>query len=233
MQCIWNKVKKLQISKLMTVLKNIFVGFLVSFIGSIPLGYLNVIGFEIFSKLGMNSLVYFLLGVIFVEMFVIYFTLMFAKQLVNNKKLMKAIDYFAIIFLLIIAYTFYSSSSSDANQQGVLEKYISYPTFLIGVFLSGINFLQIPFWTGWNLYLINGKYISIEYNLKFYYITGTLIGTFGGMLSLVLILNSLSQNTSSFSKYIIPVAIPLFFVVLAIIQVVKVYRKYYQTKNIA
>lgn len=94
MECIWNKVKKLQISNLMTVLKNICVGFLVSFIGSIPLGYLNVIGFEIFSKLGINSLVYFLLGVIFVEMFVIYFILLFVKQLVNNKKLMKAIDFF-------------------------------------------------------------------------------------------------------------------------------------------
>jgi len=216
----------------MKVLKNFFVGFLVSFIGSIPLGYLNVIGFEIFSKLGMNSLICFLFGVIFVEMFVIYFTLLFAKQLVSNKKLMKAIDFFAIIFLLIIAYTFYSSSNSDINQQGVLEKYIGYPTFFIGVFLSGVNFLQIPFWTSWNLYLINGKYISIDRKIKFYYIAGTLIGTFGGMLSLVLILNTLAENTSSFSKYIIPIVIPLFFVVLAIIQIGKVYKKYYQIKNI-
>ena len=215
----------------MKTLKNIFVGFLVSFIGSIPLGYLNVIGFEIFSKLGMNSLLYFLLGVIFIEMFVIYFTLLFAKQLVSNKKLIKAIDFFAIIFLLIIAYTFYSSSNSDVNQQGVIETYIGYPTFLIGVFLSSVNFLQIPFWTGWNLYLINGKYISIDSKIKFYYIAGTLIGTFAGMLSLVLILNTLAENSSTFSKYIIPVAIPLFFVILAIIQVVKVYKKYYQIKN--
>ncbi|MGO4906078.1 hypothetical protein [Flavobacterium sp. W20_MBD1_R3] len=214
----------------MKALKNIFVGFLVSYIGSIPLGYLNVVGFEIFSKLGMNSLVFFLLGVISVEMFVIYFTLIFAKQLVNNKKLMKIIDFFAILFLLIIGYSFYASANQTMEQQGLLEKYAMYSPFLIGIFLSGINFLQVPFWTGWNLYLVNGNYISIVNKLKLYYIAGTLIGTFAGMLSLVLILNTLAQNTTSFSKYVIPIVIPLFFVVLAFFQMVKVYKKYYREK---
>lgn len=214
----------------MKALKNIFVGFLVSFIGSIPLGYLNVVGFEIYSKLGMNSLVFFLLGVISVEMFVIYFTLIFAKQLVNNKKLMKIIDFFAIFFLLIIGYSFYASANQTMEQQGLLEKYAMYSPFLIGIFLSGINFLQVPFWTGWNLYLVNGNYISIVNKHKLYYIAGTLIGTFAGMLSLVLILNTLAQNTTSFSKYVIPIVIPLFFVVLAFFQMVKVYKKYYREK---
>ena len=214
----------------MKALKNIFVGFLVSFVGSIPLGYLNVIGFDIYSKLGMNSLFFFLLGVISVEMFVIYFTLIFAKQLVNNKKLMKIIDFFAIFFLLIIGYSFYASANQTIEQQDVLDKYAMYSPFLIGVFLSAINFLQVPFWTGWNLYLVNGNYISIVNKLKLFYIAGTLVGTFMGMLSLVLILNTLDQNTTSFSKYVIPIVIPLFFVILAVVQMVKVYKKYYHKK---
>ena len=211
----------------MTAIKNIFVGFLVSFIGSLPLGYLNVIGFEIHSKLGLNSLILFLLGVVFVEMFVIYFTLLFAKQLVNNKKLMKIIDYSAIIFLLAIGYSFYASSNQTAEGQVVLEHYLAYSPFLIGLFLSAINFLQVPFWTGWNLYLINGNHITVGHNLKLFYIAGTLVGTFLGMLSLVLILNVLSQNTTSFSQYVIPVFIPLFFVILALFQMFKVYQKYF------
>ncbi|MFV8347139.1 hypothetical protein [Flavobacterium sp. ZB4P13] len=214
----------------MKALKNIFVGFLVSFVGSIPLGYLNVIGFEIYSKLGMNSLIFFLLGVIFVEMFVIYFTLIFAKQLVNNKKLMKIIDFFSVFFLLILGYSFYAHSNQTIEQQGILEKYAMYSPFLIGVFLNCINFLQLPFWTGWNLYLMNGNYISIVNKLKQYYIAGTLIGTFLGMLTLVLILNALSQNTTGFSKYVMPVIIPSFFVVLALVQMGKVYKKYYRKR---
>ncbi|MFV8373500.1 LysE family transporter [Flavobacterium sp. LB2P74] len=216
----------------MKALKNIFVGFLVSFIGSIPLGYLNVVGFEIYSKQGMKSLILFLLGVIFVEMFVIYFTLIFAKQLVNNKKLMRIIDFFAVFFLLILGYSFYANSNQTMEEQGVLEKYALYSPFLIGVFLNGINFLQLPFWTGWNLYLMNEKYISIVNKLKLYYISGTLVGTFFGMMTLVLVLNTVSQKTTAFSKYVMPVVIPSFFVVLAVVQMVKVYKKYYRNKVI-
>ena len=36
-------------------IKNIFIGFLVSFIGSIPLGYLNVVGYDVFKKFGLGK----------------------------------------------------------------------------------------------------------------------------------------------------------------------------------
>ncbi len=215
----------------MTVLKNILVGFAVSFIGSVPLGYLNVVGFEIFSIFGVDYLLLYLLGVVFIEAFVIYFTLLFANKLVNNRKLMKIIDIFGVFFLLVLAYSFYSLSSETPESHNYLEKYVSYSPFLIGVILSSINFLQLPFWTGWNLYLINGKYIKTKKTLKFYYVAGTLMGTFFGMLTLVYFLHSLSQNAESFSKYLIPVIIPLFFIVLASIQGYKVFRKYFRNKE--
>jgi len=154
--------------------------------------------------------------------------LIFAKQLVYNKKLMKIIDFFAVFFLLILGYSFYSNSNQTEGQQGILEKYAMYSPFFIGILLNSINFIQVPFWTGWNLYLMNGNYISTIKMLKLYYVSGTLIGTFFGMLTLILILNTLSQNTTSFSKYVIPIIIPSFFVVLAFVQMIKVYKKYYR-----
>jgi hypothetical protein len=210
----------------MTKLKNSIVGFLVSFIGSIPLGYLNIIGFEINAKLGMKSLVFYLLGVISVEIVVIYFTLLFAKKLVANQKLMKAIDIFGILFLLLLAYSFYSHFNQTTESNANLEVYLKYSPFLAGFFLNCLNFLQLPFWTGWNLYLMNGNYISIEKKGKYYYIFGTALGTFLGMLTLIGVLQTLSENTSGFSKYIMPIVIPLFFVVLACLQIFKVYKKY-------
>jgi hypothetical protein len=210
----------------MTKLKNSIVGFLVSFIGSIPLGYLNIIGFEINAKLGMKSLVFYLLGVISVEIVVIYFTLLFAKKLVANQKLMKAIDIFGILFLLLLAYSFYSHANQTTESKANLEVYLKYSPFLAGFFLNCLNFLQLPFWTGWNLYLMNGNYISIEKKGKYYYIFGTALGTFLGMLTLIGVLQTLSENTSGFSKYIMPIVIPLFFVVLACLQIFKVYKKY-------
>lgn len=202
------------------------VGFVVSFLGSIPLGYLNFIGFEIYTDFGVRNLLLYLLGVIVIEALVVYFTLIFANKLANNKKLMKVIDIFGVFFLLLLAYSFYSHSNQSVSNNNYLEKYIAYSPFLIGLFLSSINFLQIPFWTGWNLYLINGKYIIVNCRLKFYYILGTLVGTYVGMLGLVFFLNTLALNTDSFSKYVMPVVIPVLFVVMACLQGYKVFKKY-------
>jgi len=212
----------------MKKIKNISIGFLVSFIGSIPLGYLNLVGLEIYSKSGLHNLVFFLFGVIFVETFVIYFTLLFARQLIRNKKLMKVIDFFAVGFMFVLAYLFYFNFNSDTTLNNSLSKYLMYSPFIIGVVLNCFNFLQLPFWTSWNLYLLNGKYITVERKLKYYYIAGTLIGVFLGMFSLIVILQTIFQKTNQFSKYIMPVFIPLFFIVLGSIQVYKVYKKYFK-----
>jgi len=206
--------------------KNILVGFSVSFIGSVPLGYLNIVGFEIYSAFGVEELLLYLLGVIFVEAFIVYFTLIFANRLVNSKKLMKIIDIFGVVFLLILAYSFYSLSIGSTVKRNYLEKYVSYSPFLIGLILSSVNFLQLPFWSGWNLYLINENYIKTEKSLKFYYLVGTLIGTFLGMIALVYFLNSFSHDLQNFTKYLMPIVIPVFFIVLACFQGYKVFKKH-------
>lgn len=210
----------------MKPIKNIAVGFLVSFVGSLPLSYLNIIGVEVFSKFGMNSLVSYLIGVIIAQTIVVYFTIIFANRLINNKKLMKGVDFFAVLFLLMLAYLFYAHSSPTAEEHNYLEEYVRYSPLLIGIVLCTLNFLQIPFWVAWNLYLINANHISLVRKLKFHYILGTIVGTFWGMFVAILVFDSLSGNIIPFSKYIMPICIPSFFVVLAMWQIFKVYKKY-------
>lgn len=212
--------------------QNIAVGFLVSFLGSIPLGYLNLFGLEIYSKSGLYSLIFYLFGIIFVEAFVIYFTLIFATQLLENKRLMKIIDFFAVFFLFGLAWFFYSHSNQTTSSNTNFNSYLLYPPFIVGVVLNCFNFLQLPFWTSWNLYLINAKYITVEKNRKYYYIGGTLVGIFFGMLSLILVLQAIFQESNQFSKYIMPVFIPLVFVVLGSFQIVKVYKKHLKPSSL-
>ena len=129
-------------------IKNIVVGFLVSFIGSIPLGYLNVVGFEIYNQQGLKTTSFFLLGVILIEFFVIYFTLIFANKLAANKKLTKYIEGFSIVFMFILAFVFYLSASKNDNTGNEFSHFGYWGTFTSGLVLSCLNFVQIPFWTG-------------------------------------------------------------------------------------
>ena len=207
----------------MTHLKNIAVGFGVSFIGSIPLGYLNVIGFDIYTQNGLWATVYYLLGVVLIEMFVIYFTLIFAKTLAENLKLKKFIQAFSIVFMFLLAYGFYSSAHSETN----FSTTFNYAPLPLGIVLSSLNFIQIPFWTGWNVWLLNGQYIEVSGGRKYVYVLGTIAGTFCGMLTLILALHYFTSNIDFLSKYLMQLIIPLVFLCLGIYQALQFFRKYF------
>ena len=209
----------------MQKLKNIGVGFLISFIGSIPLGYLNVVGFDIYSQKGLTATIYYLLGVVMIEFFVIYFTLIFAKKLADNKKLTKYIEGFSVLFMLVLAAVFYFSANSESTNRTVFSN-VSQNFFFTGLFFSSLNFIQIPFWTGWNLYLLNGHLIEVSKSRKYFYVFGTIAGTFGGMMVLILSLNYFASNVDFLSRYLTTVIIPLVFFGLGILQAFKFYKKY-------
>ena len=208
----------------MEALKNTAAGFFISFIGSIPLGYLNIVGFELYSKTNFESLVFYLLGIVSIEVFVIYLTLIFAGRLLENKKLMKYIEIFSVIFMFILAYIFYSQSEAKIDDQSVSQKYKDYSPYIFGVILSSLNFVQIPYWCGWNLYLVNGNYIDSKSSMKFLYIFGTMLGTFFGMLCFILFLNLVAASSAAFSAYLMSHIIPLFFIGMGLYQAYKFYK---------
>jgi hypothetical protein len=205
--------------------KNIFVGFLVSFIGSIPLGYLNVVGFQVYQSQGIFNTVLYLFGVIIIEFIVIFSTLIFAKKLMSNIKILNYIEAFSVIFMFVLAYVFYASSQTENSNQTVFSNYANHP-FVFGIILSCLNFIQIPFWLSWNLYLLNGKYIEISNVKKYFYVFGTIAGTFAGMLTLILSLSYFTSNFDFLSKYLMKIIIPLVFIGLGIFQAIKFYKKY-------
>ena len=210
----------------MQLLKNIFVGFLVSFLGSIPLGYLNVVGFEIYQSVGLLSTLYYLGGVILIEFVVILSTLLFAKKLMENKRLLKFIEGFSVFFMFVLAFVFYASSQSATSISLFDEIYLDTSPFILGIYLSLFNFIQIPFWLSWNLYLLNGNHIEISNSRKYFYVFGTVAGTFMGMLSLILSLHFVANQTELLAAYLMKLILPIVFVGLGCLQGFKFYRKY-------
>jgi len=208
---------------ILKTLKNIFVGFAVSFIGSIPLGYLNLIGYQIYSTSNFNQLNLYLLGVLCVEAIVIYTTLKFSSKVAMNPKWKNYISIFSFIFLLAIAFLTYNSTSNESNALDKYNSYLSYSAIISGIILSSINFAQIPFWMSWNLYLTNENYIIAKGKLGILYVLGTISGTYFGMLAIIFSIEAAKNrkyiSPTFFSKYIW-----LVFFVLAIFQLFQIIR---------
>jgi len=211
------------------ILKNIVVGFAVSFIGSIPLGYLNLIGYQIYSTSNFNQLNLYLFGVLCVEAIVIYTTLKLSSKLAMNPKWKNYISIFSFVFLLGIAFLTYNSTSNDSNALDKYNSYLSYSALISGIILSSINFAQIPFWMSWNLYLTNEKYIFVEDKKELFYVLGTVVGTYFGMLAIIFSIEAAKNkdyiSPTFFSKYIWVI-----FLALAIFQLFQIVRDKIKSK---
>ena len=214
----------------MRILKNILVGFAVSFIGSIPLGYLNLIGYQIYSTSNFNQLNLYLLGVLFVEAIVIYTTLKLSSKISINPKWKNYISIFSFIFLLGIAWLTYNSTSNESNALDKYNSYLSYSALISGIILSSINFAQIPFWMSWNLYLTNENYIVSSGKKGLFYVFGTILGTYFGMLAIIFTIEA-AKNEDYISPTFFSKNIWIIFFVLAIFQLFQIFRNNLKSKK--
>lgn len=212
-----------------TAFKYLIIGFGISFVGSIPLGYLNLVGLQWYREDDILPLTQYLLGVVVVEILVIYVALTFASKLILKTTWKRAISWFSLLFLLGLAFTFYQNKTSEENT--VILPTVVYTTapFLVGLTLSSLNFAQIPFWFSWNLYLINNRYIQKQSSKILFFLVGAGFGTFSGMFTLILGLKQTLQYAKkniNFENYIGHV-----FLLLAIIQGVMIVRDYRKEKR--
>lgn len=164
-----------------------------------------------------------------VEALVIYTTLKLSSKVSMNPKWKNYISIFSFIFLLAIALLTYNSSSNESNSLEKYNSYLSYSALISGILLSSINFAQIPFWMSWNLYLTNENYIISKGKLGLFYVLGTVVGTYFGMLAIIFSIQAAKNkdliSPNFFSKYIWVI-----FLVLAIFQLFQIVRSNIKSK---
>lgn len=202
--------------------KAFLLGLVISLIGSLPLGYLNVIGLQILVERGQIAIVFFILGIIIVEFFVLKIVSFGAKWLVKQKKLLLAIDIFTILFFLSIALYFISNINNDENFNLSQLQFATYP-FILGVLLNGLNAIQWPYWSGIYIYIFRTNKLKTTKKANYIFIIGALIGTGIGMLLFAYAGQYiLIENNIVLTQYLNPFFATLFFI-LATIQIVKLF----------
>lgn len=165
-----------------TFKKNAFVlGFFISLMGTLPLGYLNVIGLQILLEKGNWAASSFIFGIVAVEFFVLKIAAFGAKWLIEQKKLLLFIDIFTIVFFSSIAIYFYFNIGNEKNFSLSQLQLIQFP-FVLGLALNSLNIMQWPYWSGMYLYLFRTEKIKPQTNQNNIFIMSALLGTFAGMM---------------------------------------------------
>jgi threonine/homoserine/homoserine lactone efflux protein len=208
------------------LLKIFFTGMLVSFLGSLPLGTLNIAAMQIAITESLRNAILFSLGSLTAEMIYVRLSLVAMDWVRKQEKIFEILEWLTLVIILALAATsFYAALHPSQHKNVILNSNL--PSYLLGLFMSAVNPVQIPFWFGWSTVLFSKKIllpVASHYNV---YIIGIGIGTllgncvfiFGGRL----VANNI-QNNQAGLNYVIGAI----FTITALIQI---WRMFIKRKN--
>jgi threonine/homoserine/homoserine lactone efflux protein len=172
---------------------------------------------------GIRPALYFVLGALLVEIIYVRISLVAMKWVLKNKRLFKWLEWIALLIIIALAVSSFVAATDPAVKKNVLLSG-GVHRFWLGVMMSALNPVQIPFWFGWSTVLFSKKVLehnNTQFNI---YIAGIGTGTFIGNLVFIfggrLIVDKLNANQNVMHWIIGGV-----FAVTAIIMAYKLIRK--------
>jgi len=163
----------------MNVARVFFVGLLVSFLGSLPLGTLNIAAMQIAIGQGIQAAMLFSLGSLLAEMIYVRLSLVAMDWVLRQKLLLRILDWLTVLIVTALALSsFYTASQSAPAPNPILG--VSLPKVMLGFMMSALNPVQIPFWFGWSAVLFSRKVLVPDRTQYYFYILGIGCGTFLG-----------------------------------------------------
>ncbi|NII27951.1 LysE family transporter [Pseudoflavitalea sp. X16] len=164
----------------MKLLRILCTGLFISFLGTLPLGTLNVAAMQISVTDGIRPALYFALGALLVEMVYVRLSLVAMDWVRKQKRLFRWLEWLTLLIITALAITTFVAAAhpSGSGKNVILSSTMH--RFFLGITMSAVNPMQIPFWFGWSTVLFTKKVLlpqSDHYNM---YILGIGTGTFIG-----------------------------------------------------
>lgn len=185
------------------------------------MGTLNITAMQIGISENLRNAFLFVTGSLTVEMIYVRISLVAIDWVRRQEKIMRIMEWLTVAIIVALAIgSFWAAGHDDPEaKNAVLQNNMN--RLMLGMMMSAVNPVQIPFWFGWSSVLFSKKILEPkkkQYNL---YIIGIGIGTlmgncvfiFGGRLLVEKI-----QNSETYINWVIG----CIFTLSAIIQVYKI-----------
>ncbi len=196
---------------------------LVSFLGSLPLGTLNIAAMQISISSGVTAAMLFSVGSLIAEIIYVRISLVAMDWVRKQERILKALEWVTLLIVTALAiFSFYAALHPKVEKNMVLDSPL--PKIVLGFVMSAVNPVQIPFWFGWSTVLFSKKILLPRNDHYNTYILGIGLGTFMGNALFIfgglLIASKINNN-----QHILNWVIGGIFALTAVIQLWKILRK--------
>ena len=208
----------------MARLARIFItGMFISFLGSLPLGTLNIAAMQISITDGLRPAFYFVFGCLIVELVYVRLSLIAMDWIQRQQRLFKTLEWVALLIIVALAVSsFYAAFTPSVEKNVLLSSTLH--RFWLGLLMSAVNPVQIPFWFGWSTVLLTKKILLPKANHYNTYIIGIGTGTMLGNLVFIFGGKFISEKINN-SQNTLNLVIGIIFAITALIQLWKMLNK--------
>ncbi len=200
------------------IIWHFLIGMVVSFIGSIPLGSVNLSVLQTTLDRGIKAGLIFALGATIVELAYSYIAIKFSAYLLANRDVELYIQLVAIPAFVTLSLYSFNKKSRPADKPKVAGNKKS--NFFKGVLIGLVNPLQIPFWVAYGTYMLSNNWIKNDSALLNFFVLGIICGT-SLLLTLVVLGGNKLDKQFNLTRYNMDKAIGILFMGLAVFQTVK------------
>jgi threonine/homoserine/homoserine lactone efflux protein len=194
-------------------------GMIISLLGSIPLGTMNVTVTNVTVKQGITAGWMFALGATIIEVIYVRLSLVAMDQIMKKQRIFKAFEWLTVLLLLALSIGSLVAAVKMKGLGTMVPAYAFTP-LLLGAFLSLINPLHIPFWFGWSTILIEKKILIPSCTNYHAYVAGMAAGSFAGF-ALFIYGSQLAIEQIKTNQHLINYIIGFILLVTACIQLYK------------
>ena len=198
-----------------------FFGFFFSFAGSITPSMLNMTALKISLEKGREATKKYALGVSLVAIPQVVIAVILTKYIAENPTILETLEKAGIVIFIGLSYYFYNESKKGKIKTESRNAKKESP-FLTGIILSFLNMFAIPFFCGIIVVLDLFEFFSFEVFPIFFFILGTVLGTFCILLLYGKFAKSIQQKTGKFTKDI-NIILAILTALVAVITFVKLF----------
>ncbi len=205
------------------MVKIFFTGMIISFIGTLPLGTLNIAAMQVSISDGIQQALLFALGALTAEIIYVRISLVAMDWVRRQEKILKALEWITfIIVAALAASSYYAALHPEVEANVILSSKLH--RYLLGLFMSALNPVQIPFWFGWSTILFTRGVLQPKNSNYNIYIMGIGLGTLLG--NMVFILGGrLAADKITGNQNILNWIIGSIFAATAILQLIRILIK--------
>ena len=165
----------------MEMIKIFFIGALISFLGQLPLGNMNLTATQLSVQENVRSAWKYGAGIVIVEIIYLRLALTGMDWVVENKILFTIMGWVTVVvFVGLGVLAFVIARKQTSAKKGLLLNN-KMNRFLLGLVVSGLNPAQIPFWFLWSTQLLNSKVLmptTSDFNI---FTAGAGLGSIAGL----------------------------------------------------